>query len=69
MYRTFKEEGGVRDVCRATRRTYSTAVIDIVKTFDLDNKEVLFPVSPCFTFLEFHITAAAKCRASQKKNI
>ncbi|KAL5262299.1 hypothetical protein ACHWQZ_G007878 [Mnemiopsis leidyi] len=41
VYRTFKEEGGVTDVCRATRRTHSTAVIGIVKTFDLDNKETL----------------------------
>ena len=40
IYRAFKEEGGVVDVCRATRRTNSTAVIDIVKTFDLDKAEV-----------------------------
>ena len=40
MYRGFKEEGGIIDVCRATRRTNSTAIIDIVKTFDLDKPEV-----------------------------
>ncbi|XP_063694232.1 uncharacterized protein LOC134825955 isoform X2 [Bolinopsis microptera] len=41
IYRGFKEEGGIIDVCKATRRTNSTAIIDIVNSLDLDRPETL----------------------------
>ena len=40
MFRTFKEEGGLRDVCRATKRTKSPAVIGLIELFEKDCKEV-----------------------------
>ena len=40
MFSFFKEEGGLKDVCRATKRSNSPAVIGLVKLFGTDCKEV-----------------------------